>query len=56
MKRNGKLSGVLHVLLHMAEHREPQTSEALAKVMRTNPVVIRRVVRNRSRRLENVPA
>lgn len=28
----------------MAEQREPQTSEALAKAMRTNPVVIRRVM------------
>jgi DNA-binding IscR family transcriptional regulator len=38
------MSGVLHVLLHMAEHREPVTSEALAKIMQTNPVVIRRIM------------
>lgn len=44
MRRDGKLSGVLHVLLHMAEHGKPQTSEALARAMRTNPVVIRRIM------------
>jgi DNA-binding IscR family transcriptional regulator len=38
------LSGVLHVLLHLAEHREPVTSEVLAKTMKTNPVVIRRIM------------
>ncbi len=42
MKRDSRLSGVLHVLLHMAEHGVPMTSEALAKAMRTNPVVVRR--------------
>jgi DNA-binding IscR family transcriptional regulator len=44
MKRDGRLSGVLHVLLHMAERREPMTSEVLAKAMATNPVVVRRVM------------
>lgn len=44
MKRNSQLSGVLHVLLHMAEHEGPVTSEALAKAMMTNPVVVRRVM------------
>lgn len=44
MNRDSRLSGVLHVLLHMAEYRRPVTSEALGKVMRTNPVVIRRVM------------
>lgn len=38
------MSGVLHVLLHMVEHDGPATSETLARVMRTNPVVIRRVM------------
>jgi DNA-binding IscR family transcriptional regulator len=38
------MSGVLHVLLHLAEHREPVTSEALSRMMRTNPVVIRRIM------------
>jgi DNA-binding IscR family transcriptional regulator len=44
MKRDSRLSGVLHVLLHMAERDGPMTSEALAKAMDTNPVVIRRVM------------
>ncbi|MCY1523693.1 Rrf2 family protein [compost metagenome] len=44
MRRDSKLSGVLHVLLHMAEAPGPMTSEALGKVMQTNPVVIRRIM------------
>lgn len=44
MKRDGRLSGVLHVLLHMAEQSEPVTSETLAKANNTNPVVIRRIM------------
>jgi DNA-binding IscR family transcriptional regulator len=44
MKRNGQLSGVLHVLLHMAEFEGPVTSETLARAMDTNPVVVRRVM------------
>lgn len=44
MKRDTRLSGVLHVLLHMAEHEGPVTSEVLALAMDTNPVVIRRIM------------
>jgi Rrf2 family protein len=44
MKRNSQLSGVLHVLLHMAERDGPMTSDLLAKAMDTNPVVIRRIM------------
>ena len=44
MKRGSRLSVVLHVLLHMAGEDSPVTSEALAKAMATNPVVIRRVM------------
>lgn len=44
MRRDGRLSGVLHVLLHMAEQGEPLTSEMLARRMRTNPVVVRRIM------------
>ncbi|MEQ8267704.1 MAG: Rrf2 family transcriptional regulator [Parvibaculum sp.] len=44
MKRDSRLSGVLHVLLHMAEQEGPVTSEVLARAMGTNPVVIRRIM------------
>lgn len=44
MKRNSRLSGVLHILLHMARHEGPMTSEQMAKAMDTNPVVIRRLM------------
>lgn len=44
MKRDSKLSGVLHVLLHMAELNAPITSEALAAAMQTHPVVVRRLM------------
>lgn len=44
MIRDSRLSGVLHVLLHMAEQGGPVTSETLAKAMQTNPVVVRRVM------------
>ncbi|WGF88378.1 RrF2 family transcriptional regulator [Marinivivus vitaminiproducens] len=44
MRRDSRLSGVLHVLLHMAEHDGPVTSEVLARAMGTNPVVIRRIM------------
>ena len=38
------MSGVLHVLLHMAEQSGPVTSEVLAKAIDTNPVVVRRIM------------
>ena len=44
MKRDSRLSGVLHVLLHMAEQDGAVTSDVLAKAMCTNPVVIRRIM------------
>ncbi|MGD9920400.1 MAG: Rrf2 family transcriptional regulator [Pseudorhodoplanes sp.] len=44
MRYDSRLSGVLHVLLHMAELDEPATSETLAKAMCTNPVVVRRIM------------
>src|ERR671937_2096026 len=44
MRRDSRLSGVLHVLLHMAEQSGPVTSDMLAKAMDTNPVVIRRIM------------
>jgi len=44
MKYDSRLSGVLHVLLHISEQGGPVTSEVLAKAMDTNPVVIRRIM------------
>ncbi|WP_406700010.1 Rrf2 family transcriptional regulator [Singulisphaera sp. Ch08] len=44
MKRDSRLSGVLHILLHMAEHENSLTSATLARAMDTNPVVIRRIM------------
>ncbi|QDC08870.1 Rrf2 family transcriptional regulator [Oceanicola sp. D3] len=44
MKRDSRLSSVLHALLHMAEHDGPMSSEVLAKCMSTNPVVVRRTM------------
>ncbi len=44
MNRNSRLSGVLHVLLHMAEHKDRVTSDDLARIMQTNPAVIRRIM------------
>ncbi len=44
MKRDSRLSGVLHVLLHMTEQETAMTSELLAKSLQTNPVVIRRIM------------
>lgn len=44
MKQDSRLSGILHVLLHMAGQEAPVTSERLAEIMRTNPVVIRRML------------
>ena len=35
---------MLHVLLHMAEAPGPVTSDAMARAMQTNPVVIRRIM------------
>ena len=44
MKRDSRLSGVLHVLLHMAEQGAPMTSQELARAMQTNAVVVRRIL------------
>lgn len=44
MKRDTRLSGVLHILLHLAGQDAPVTSEVLARTMATNPVVIRRIM------------
>lgn len=44
MKRDSRLSGVLHCLLHMADLGRPATSDWLARAMQSNPVVVRRLL------------
>lgn len=44
MKRDSRLSTVLHALLHMAEHEGPMTSEAIGECLGANPVVVRRTL------------
>ncbi|MEO3998276.1 Rrf2 family transcriptional regulator [Mesorhizobium sp. CAU 1732] len=44
MKRDTRLSGMLHLLLHMADAKTPSTSEELARYMDTNAVVVRRTM------------
>lgn len=44
MRKDSKLSSILHVLLHMAHLDRPMTSEQLAGYLDTNPVLVRRVM------------
>ena len=44
MKRDSRLSGVLHILIHLMEADAPVPSEKLALAMQTNAVVVRRVM------------
>ncbi|OWK27536.1 Rrf2 family transcriptional regulator [Sphingomonas dokdonensis] len=44
MRNDGRLSRMLHVLIHMAQHDGPMTSEAIARMLGTNPVLIRRTM------------
>ncbi|WP_116813249.1 Rrf2 family transcriptional regulator [Steroidobacter cummioxidans] len=44
MRNDSRLSRMLHVLLHMARHDQPFTSEQIAKMLDTNPVVVRRTM------------
>lgn len=44
MRKDSRLSRMLHVLLHMARHEQPFTSEQIAKMLDTNPVVVRRTM------------
>lgn len=44
MKSDDRLSAVLHVLLHMAQHEGPMTSQQIAGMMQTHPVVVRRTL------------
>jgi Rrf2 family protein len=44
MPRSTRFSVALHVLTHLVEDAEPQTSEQLAECVSTNPVVVRRTL------------
>ena len=44
MRTDNRLSRMLHVLLHMARHDQPFTSEQIAKMLDTNSVVVRRTM------------
>ena len=48
MKRDSRLSNILHALLHVADHEtrtgSPMTSDQLAVCLSTNPVVVRRTM------------
>jgi DNA-binding IscR family transcriptional regulator len=44
MKRDSRLSSMLHALLHLAHAAGPLPSETLAKMLRTHPVVVRRTL------------
>lgn len=44
MRNDSRLSRMLHVLLHMARHDGPMTSDAIGAMLRTNPVVVRRTL------------
>lgn len=44
MRTDSRLSRLLHVLLHMEHAERPLTSDAMAQMLRTNPVVVRRLL------------
>ncbi len=44
MRQDSRLSTALHVLLHMSEMNDVATSETLAPIIQTNPVVVRRTM------------
>jgi Rrf2 family protein len=44
MRCDGRLSRMLHVLIHMDRHQQSATSEMIARMLNTNPVVVRRTM------------
>ncbi|KJK02994.1 Rrf2 family transcriptional regulator [Pseudomonas sp. 21] len=44
MRTDSRLSRMLHVLLHMARDDQPVTSERIARMLGTNPAVVRRTM------------
>ena len=47
MPTDNRLSRMLHVLIHMDRQEGPVTSEAIARMLSTNPVVVRRTLAGR---------
>lgn len=41
MKMDQRFWRTLHVLIHMSHHKTPMTSHEIAKMLNTNPVVVR---------------
>ncbi|WP_127559441.1 Rrf2 family transcriptional regulator [Saccharospirillum alexandrii] len=44
MRKDSRLSRVLHVLVHLDAFDSPVTSDVLAEMLSTNPVVVRRTM------------
>lgn len=44
MRNDSRLSRMLHVLIHLAERDAPATSDDIAAMLGTNPVVVRRTM------------
>lgn len=44
MRKDSRLSRVLHVLVHLHAFEHPVTSDTIAKMLGTNPVVVRRTM------------
>ncbi|WP_409308723.1 Rrf2 family transcriptional regulator [Pectobacterium sp. B1J-3] len=44
MRNDSRLSRMLHALLHLARSDSPMTSEQMAEMLGTNPVVVRRTM------------
>ncbi|THV23636.1 Rrf2 family transcriptional regulator [Peteryoungia ipomoeae] len=44
MRGDSRLSRMLHVLIHLGRRKQAATSEMIAKMLNTNPVVVRRTM------------
>lgn len=44
MRKDSRLSRVLHALIHLHHHGKPATSDDIGKMLGTNPVVVRRTM------------
>ncbi len=44
MRKDSRLSRALHVLVHLNDADKPVTSETIAEMLSTNPVVVRRML------------